>query len=174
LEAECDILIPAALENQITSENAPNIKAKIIAEAANGPTTSDAHDILIQKGALILPDAYLNAGGVVVSYFEWLKNLSHVRFGRMGKRFEETSYRKILQVIENATNRRFTDAEMEALAQGAGERDLVDSGLEETMITAYNEINDIRLEHECDLRTASFVNSINKVGTIYEQMGIFP
>lgn len=174
LEAECDILIPAALENQITSENAPNIKAKIIAEAANGPTTSDAHDILIQKGALVLPDAYLNAGGVVVSYFEWLKNLSHVRFGRMGKRFEETSYRKILQVIENATNRRFTDAEMEALAQGAGERDLVDSGLEETMITAYNEINDIRLEHECDLRTASFVNSINKVGTIYEQMGIFP
>jgi glutamate dehydrogenase (NAD(P)+) len=174
LKSECDILIPAALENQVTADNAPHIKAKIVAEAANGPTTADAHEILTEKGAMVIPDAYLNAGGVVVSYFEWLKNLSHVRFGRMGKRFEETSYRKILQVIENATNRRFTDAEMASLAQGAGERDLVDSGLEETMITAYNEINEIRKEHDCDLRTASFINSINKVGTIYEQMGIFP
>jgi glutamate dehydrogenase (NAD(P)+) len=174
LKAECDILVPAALENQVTSENAPHIKAKIIAEAANGPTTADAHEILTEKGAMIIPDAFLNAGGVVVSYFEWLKNLSHVRFGRMGKRFEETSYRKILHVIENATNRKFSDDELESLAQGAGERDLVDSGLEETMITAYREINDIRMEHDCDLRTASFVNSINKVGTIYEQMGIFP
>lgn len=174
LESKCNILIPAALENQITGENAPNIQAKIIAEAANGPTTAEAHDILKQKGSMLIPDTYLNAGGVVVSYFEWLKNLSHVRFGRMGKRFEETSQRKILNVIENATNHTFSESEMELLAHGADEYDLVDSGLEETMITAYKEINELRKKHDVDLRTAAFVSAINKVGTIYEQLGIFP
>lgn len=174
LEAECDILIPAALENQISEENAPNIQAKIIGEAANGPTTTEAHKILKDKGALIIPDTYLNAGGVTVSYFEWLKNLSHVRFGRMEKRFEESSYRKILNVIENISDRTFTDAEMSILAQGADEKDLVDSGLEETMINSYNELNTLRKEHDIDLRTAAFLNAINKVGMIYKQMGIFP
>lgn len=174
LEAECDILIPAALENQLHEENAPNIKAKIIGEAANGPTTSEAHKILKEKGALIIPDNYLNAGGVTVSYFEWLKNLSHVRFGRMEKRFEESSYRKILKVIENISDRSFTEEEMGNLAQGAGEYDLVDSGLEETMINSYNELNVLRKRHDIDLRTAAFLSAINKVGIIYEQMGIFP
>lgn len=174
LKSECDILIPAALENQITQKNAPEIKAKIIAEAANGPTTADAHNILKEKGALIIPDSYLNAGGVTVSYFEWLKNLSHVRFGRMEKRFEETSFRKILNVIENISDRTFTDEEMELLAHGAGEYDLVDSGLEETMINAYNELNQLRKEHDIDLRTAAFLSALQKVGIIYEQMGIFP
>jgi glutamate dehydrogenase (NAD(P)+) len=174
LEAKCDILIPAALENQINDENASKIQAKIIAEAANGPTTSDAHNTLKEKGALIIPDSYLNAGGVTVSYFEWLKNLSHVRFGRMEKRFEESSYRKILNVIENISDRKFTEEEMGRLAQGADEYDLVDSGLEETMINAYTELNDLRKEHDIDLRTAAFLSAINKVGKMYEQMGIFP
>jgi len=174
LEAECDILIPAALENQLTEENAPNIQAKIIGEAANGPTTAKAHDILKEKGALIIPDSYLNAGGVTVSYFEWLKNLSHVRFGRMEKRFEESSYRKILNVIENISDRKFSEAEMGVLAQGADEKDLVDSGLEETMVNSYNELNELRKKHDIDLRTAAFLNAINKVGIMYNQMGIFP
>lgn len=174
LESPCDILVPAALENQITEKNVKNIKAKIIAEAANGPTTSDAHDYLKQRGCLIIPDNYLNAGGVTVSYFEWLKNLQHVRFGRMGKRFEENSYRKILSVIENLSDRRFSSKELNYLAQGGGESELVDSGLEETMSNAYEEINEIRKLHDVDLRTAAFISSINKVGIIYEQMGIFP
>ncbi len=175
LTAECDILIPAALESQITGDNAADVKAKIIAEAANGPTTSDAHDILKERGALILPDTYLNAGGVVVSYFEWLKDIQHVRYGRLSKRFDETSLKKILRVIENISDRDFTDAELADLAKGAGEYDLVDSGLEETMITAYEQIAEVREEHNLDdLRTAAFVGAINKIGIMYEQMGIFP
>lgn len=174
LEEECDILIPAALENQLNKNNAPNIKAKIIGEAANGPTTSEAHKILKEKGALIIPDNYLNAGGVTVSYFEWLKNLSHVRFGRLEKRAESTSYRKILNVIENISDRTFTEEEMAQLASGAGEYELVDSGLEETMIVAYNQINDLRKKHDIDLREAAFLNAIEKIGVIYEHMGIFP
>jgi glutamate dehydrogenase (NAD(P)+) len=174
LEAECDILVPAALENQINAENCERIQAKIIGEAANGPTTSEGHKYLKQRGALIIPDNYLNAGGVTVSYFEWLKNLSHVRFGRLGKRFEETSYKKILSVIENISDRMFTEQELSYLAQGAGEYELVDSGLAETMISAYNEINELRKKHDVDLRTAAYISSIEKVGTIYESMGIFP
>lgn len=174
LEAECDILIPAALENQLNEDNASDIKAKIIAEAANGPTTAQAHKTLKEKGALIIPDNFLNAGGVTVSYFEWLKNLKHVRYGRMEKRFEETSYRKILKQIENISDREFTEDEMENLARGADEYDLVDSGLEETMINAYRELNELRREHNIDLRTAAFLSAINKVGVLYQQMGIFP
>ncbi len=175
LELECDILIPAALESQITGDNAKNIKAKIIGEAANGPTTADAHDILKDRGALILPDSYLNAGGVVVSYFEWLKNIQHVRYGRINKRFDESSFKKILNVIENISDRKFSDDEMLDLSHGAEEYDLVDSGLEETMITAYQQILELRNEHQLnDLRTAAYISAINKIGIMYEQMGIFP
>lgn len=174
LEEECDILIPAALENQINDSNASNIKARIIGEAANGPTTAAAHKVLKEKGALIIPDNYLNAGGVTVSYFEWLKNLSHVRFGRLEKRAEETSYRKILNVIGNISDRTFTEEEMQQLASGAGEYELVDSGLEETMLVAYQQINDLRKKHDIDLREAAFLNALEKIGVIYEHMGIFP
>jgi glutamate dehydrogenase (NAD(P)+) len=174
LEMECDILIPAALENQLNDSNASKIKAKIIGEAANGPTTAEAHETMKNRGALIIPDNYLNAGGVTVSYFEWLKNLSHVRFGRMEKRFEETSLKKILNVIENMSDRKFTEEEILYLAQGGGERELVDSGLEETMINAYQEVNELRKTHNADLRTGAFISAINKVGLMYEQMGLFP
>lgn len=174
LKEECDILIPAALENQINDSNASEIQAKIIGEAANGPTTASAHKTLKEQGKLIIPDTYLNAGGVTVSYFEWLKNLSHVRFGRLEKRAEETSYRKILNVVENISDRTFTEKELSDLAQGAGEYELVDSGLEETMVIAYQQINELRKKHDIDLRTAAFVSAIDKVSVIYEQMGIFP
>lgn len=174
-EQECDIIIPAALESQITGDNADKVKAKIIAEAANGPTTADAHEILKDRGALIIPDSYLNAGGVVVSYFEWLKDIQHVRYGRMSKKFDETSLLKIVNELENIANKKFSESELERLTQGAGEYDLVDSGLEETMITAYQQIAEIRDQHSLDdLRTAAFINAINKIGIMYEQMGIFP
>lgn len=174
LEVECDILIPAALENQLTVENAPRIKAKIIGEGANGPTTAEAHDLMKNRGALIIPDNYLNAGGVTVSYFEWLKNLSHVRFGRMERRFEENSMRKMLLGVEDLVGKKFTEDLFNKIAHGADEGDLVDSGLEDTMITSYNEIKEIRDRHSIDLRTAAFVSAINKIGHSYEQLGIFP
>ncbi|MDX1591237.1 MAG: Glu/Leu/Phe/Val dehydrogenase [Balneolaceae bacterium] len=174
LEMECDILIPAALENQLNADNAKKIKAKIIGEAANGPTTDQAHEIIKKRGALIIPDNYLNAGGVTVSYFEWLKNIQHVRFGRMEKRFEENSYKKILSVIETISDRKFTDKELEFLAKGGGENELVDSGLEETMVNAYREINELRKSKDVDLRTAAFLSAIHKVAFMYQGMGIFP
>lgn len=176
LELDCDILVPAALEAQITSENVARIKAKIIAEAANGPVTMEANDILEQRGVLILPDVYLNAGGVTVSYFEWLKNLSHVRFGRMGKRFEANINMKILQAVEKLTGKKLPAETVSEIAYGAEEEDLVNSGLEDTMVTAYNEIRDIkmRLGKKVDLRTAAFLCAIDKVATSYLELGIFP
>jgi glutamate dehydrogenase (NAD(P)+) len=176
LELECDILIPAALENQITAENAPRIKAKIIGEAANGPVTADAEAILDANGVLVVPDVYINAGGVTVSYFEWLKNLSHVRFGRMGKRFEQGAYDKILSIVERETGRSLTAEERRTVARGADEQDLVYSGLEETMITAYHQIREIwKTRNGVDnLRTAAFINAIDKVATCYLELGIFP
>ncbi|HXF95926.1 MAG TPA: Glu/Leu/Phe/Val dehydrogenase [Gemmatimonadales bacterium] len=176
LELECDILVPAALEGQITVENASRIRAKIIAEAANGPTTDDADRILVERGVLIVPDLYLNAGGVTVSYFEWLKNLSHVRFGRMQKRFEEQSNRRLLQAVEQLTGARFPAAELDAAVRGASEEDLVNSGLEETMVGAYRQIRQVRERHgnRIDLRTAAFVCAIDKVAAAYEELGIFP
>lgn len=176
LELECDILIPAALENQITQANAPRIQAKIIAEAANGPTTAAAEEILRQKNAMIISDVYLNAGGVNVSYFEWLKNLSHVRFGRMGKRFEQTAFDRMLRSIEAATSKTFSEAERQAIVRGADESDLVNSGLEETMINAYHEIREgWKKDHNIpDLRTAAFIIAINKIAISYMELGIFP
>jgi len=176
LEMDCDILVPAALENQITVDNAPKIKAKVITEGANGPLTPKAEEILLKKGVLIVPDLYANAGGVTVSYFEWLKNLSHVRFGRMNKRFEEGTIRSVLQSMEKLVGKSLTAKEKEALIKGADEIDLVNSGLEETMISAYHDIRLIykRSKSIKDLRTAGFVNAINKVADSYKSLGIFP
>ncbi len=176
LELDCDILIPAALENQITAENAPRIRAKIVAEGANGPTTADAEVILQHRGVMIIPDLYLNAGGVTVSYFEWVKNLSHVRFGRVGKRFEEAAFERMLSAIEKASGRMFSAEERRTIARGADEIDLVNSGLEETMIGAYNQTREVwkRTPRCPNLRTAAFLNALNKVATTYMELGIFP
>ena len=176
LELDCDILVPAALENQITAENAPRVQAKIIAEAANGPTTAEADAVLREKGAVVLPDTFLNAGGVTVSYFEWVKNLSHVRFGRMQKRFEQGAYRRLLQAVERVTDKQFTDAEMNEFTRGATEEDLVNSGLEETMVLAFAQILAVRDHHQgkIDLRTAALISAIDKIAASYEHMGIFP
>lgn len=174
-EVECDILIPAALENQINNENAEKIKAKIIAEAANGPTTAGAHEFLKNRGALIIPDTYLNAGGVIVSYFEWLKDIQHVRYGRLNKRFDHESLLKITRELESISGKTYSEADLEKLTHGAEEGDLVDSGLEETMINSYHQIAEVREKHGInDLRTAAFICAIEKIGIMYEQMGIFP
>ena len=176
LELDCDILVPAALEGQITNQNMHKIKAKIIAEGANGPVTADANDYLAEKGVLIIPDIYLNAGGVTVSYFEWLKNLSHVRFGRMSKRFEENVNTNLLEAVEKLTSKKFPREIYRKLAYGADELDLVNSGLEETMVTAYEQIRNVRKEHDdkIDLRTAAFILSIHKIAKSYLEKGIFP
>jgi glutamate dehydrogenase (NAD(P)+) len=176
LELPCDILIPAALENVITVENEARVRARLIGEAANGPITSEASDRLHKRGVLIIPDTYLNAGGVTVSYFEWLKNLSHVRFGRLEKRFEEHAFRGLLQAVEGATARKFTQEMLDVLGRGADEQDLVYSGLEETMSNAYHEMRDTwkRLSGQVDLRAASLINAIDKIAICYAEMGIFP
>jgi len=176
LEAECDILIPAALENVINASNADRVKAKIIGEAANGPLTPEADEVFAKKGILVVPDMYLNAGGVTVSYFEWLKNLSHVRYGRMEKRFTENMNGLILEQMEGLTGKKVTGTERKLIMHGAEEVDLVHSGLEETMIGATREIMEIWKSNPeiPDMRTAAYVCAINKVGITYSELGIFP
>lgn len=176
LEADCDILIPAALENVINAENAPRIKAKIIGEGANGPLTPEADEVFAQKGVIVIPDMYLNAGGVTVSYFEWLKNLSHVRYGRMEKRFTENVNTTILNQIEQLSGKTADTKARELIKHGPDEVDLVYSGLEETMINATHEIMNTWKENPAipDMRTAAYVVAINKVATIYAELGIFP
>ncbi len=176
LELECDILIPAALENQITEENAPRVRARIVAEGANGPTTAAAEQILLQNNVLVVPDIYLNAGGVTVSYFEWLKNLSHVRFGRMGKRFEQKSFGNVVDVLEKTTGKQLSPQERKSVARGADEIDIVNSGLEETMVNAYQQIHEIwKSDRKIEtLRTAAFISAIDKIAVAYMELGIFP
>ena len=176
LELECDILIPAALENVINADNADRIKAKIIGEAANGPLTPDADEVLTKKGILVIPDMYLNAGGVTVSYFEWLKNLSHVRYGRMEKRFTENLNKHILGQIEELTGKNVDAREKMLIEHGPDEVDLVYSGLEQTMIEATREIMHCWKANDKipDMRTAAYVVAIDKVGTSYAELGIFP
>ena len=176
LELNCDVLVPAALENQLTAANAPRIKARIILEGANAPTTPEADEIFRSKGTLVIPDIYANAGGVTVSYFEWLKNLFHVRFGRLERRHQAARDRRFLQAIERATGKVFTDAEHAELVQGADELSVVNSGLEETMVVAYQEMRETLRRRPAlqDLRTAAFFNAINKVARAYLELGVFP
>ncbi len=176
LEQPCDILVPAALENQITEENIGRIQAKIIAEGANGPTTPGAAAAFVEKKGIIIPDMYCNAGGVTVSYFEWLKNLSHVSFGRMDKRYEEMANQNLINTVETMTGKSLTPAERMTIVKGADELELVNSGLEDTMIRAYHEIREIRNANSAidTLRTAALVGAINKIAVSYQNLGIWP
>ncbi|KAJ2863198.1 NADP-dependent glutamate dehydrogenase [Coemansia aciculifera] len=163
LEAECDVLIPAALERQIGMRNAHKIRAKLIGEAANGPVTPAADEVLRNNGAVIIPDLLLNAGGVCVSYFEWAKNLSHLRFGRMNKRWDERSKEQLLSLVEGNAGHPLTEVERRQLIHGAEEHELVYSGLEDTMIVACNETRQTANAKNIDYRTAALANSINKI-----------
>lgn len=174
LEAECDILIPAALECQITLENAPRIKALLIAEAANGPVTFGAHKILREKNRTIIPDVYLNAGGVIVSYFEWIKNLSHIRFGRMERRIDEMRGVQVVELVEKMMGKPIPQELVVNLERGADELDLVRSGLDDSMREAYGQMREKFWSREDipDFRTAAYLVAIDKIAGAYMEMGI--
>ncbi len=179
LEAECDILIPAALEGVINRSNAERIKAPLIIEAANGPVTAGADDILREKGTIIIPDMYANAGGVTVSYFEWVKNLSHIRFGRLQRRQEEARHQLVVDELERL-DRYLGDAWSirpefkEKYLRGADELELVRSGLDDTMRIAYQSMREVwhARDDVHDLRTAAYICAISRVVASYRAKGI--
>ena len=146
--------MPAALENVLTSENAARIKARIILEGANGPTTPEADDVFRKKGIMVIPDVFANAGGVTVSYFEWLKNLSHVRLGRLDRRRQAATELRMLQAIEAATGKTFTETERQSFVKVTDELAIVNSGLEDTMIVAYQDIREALRRRTQDGRPA--------------------
>jgi glutamate dehydrogenase (NAD(P)+) len=179
LEAECDILIPAALEGVINMHNAAAIKAPLVIEAANGPVTAGADEILRHKGTVIIPDLYANAGGVTVSYFEWVKNLSHIRFGRMQRRQEEARHQLIVDELErlsadSGVGWTLSPDFKQKYLRGAGELELVRSGLDDTMRAAYQSMREVWWGREdvSDLRTAGFLVGIDRVAKAYQAKGI--
>jgi glutamate dehydrogenase (NAD(P)+) len=174
LEADCDILIPAALEAQITRQNARRIQARVIAEAANGPVAFGADEILSSAGKVMLPDLYLNAGGVTVSYFEWIKNLSHIRFGRMDRRLDEIRGSQVIELFERMTDQKVPQDLSGKIRRGADELDLVRSGLDDTMRVAYGEMRELYRSRDGipDLRTAGYVLAIEKIARFYMEFGL--
>ena len=174
LEADADILIPAAMELVITEKNAERIKAPLIIEAANGPVSAEADPILDAKGIIIIPDLYANAGGVTVSYFEWIKNLSRIRLGRLQKRAQENQISQLIDGIENLTGKSFNSDFRTNLVQGASEVDLVRSGLEDTMRGSYNTISKVWNETKGvpNLRTAAMMVAVKRVVQSYSSLGI--
>ncbi|SFP71717.1 Glu/Leu/Phe/Val family dehydrogenase [Tranquillimonas alkanivorans] len=179
LEHECDILIPAALEGVINLTNAERIRAPLIIEAANGPITAGADEILRQRGTIIIPDLYANAGGVTVSYFEWVKNLSHIRFGRMQRRQEEARHELIVRELERLSADHNIGWELspdfkEKYLRGADELELVRSGLDDTMRTAYQSMREVwhARDDVVDLRTAGFLVAIGRVAASYRAKGL--
>ena len=174
LEEECDILIPAALESTIHSDNAESIKAKLIVEAANGPVTAEADKILRDRGVIILPDLFVNAGGVIVSYFEWVKNITHIPFGLMEKRHHETQQRLIAESLEHMTGKKLPSHLEKSYINGGSEIDLVRSGLDEVMRATYTEMSELWNNNQNipDLRTAGYTLSIQKIADAYHAIGI--
>ncbi|NDV62903.1 Glu/Leu/Phe/Val dehydrogenase [Puniceicoccales bacterium CK1056] len=175
IEYECDILVPAALENVITAENASRIQAKVIAEAANGPVDKDGEAILLQRGIFMIPDLYLNAGGVTVSYFEWLKNRAGVSFDRMTSRHEELVKMELVSEMERLTGQRLPEDRKSRLIVGPSEEELVIHALDYTMIRAYERIrSEWKTRGLKDMRTAAFLLAMEHVGKSYQYHGIFP
>ena len=174
LEQEADILIPAAMELVINDKNAERIKTPLIVEAANGPISSDADEILNKRGVVIIPDLYANAGGVTVSYFEWIKNLSRIRLGRLQRRAQENQVSTLIEGIENMIGKNFPSEHKLKSIQGASELDLVRSGLEDTMIETYNVISNVWNSNKDipDLRTAAMMVSIKRIAQSYGSLGI--
>lgn len=179
LEMDCDILIPAALEGVINLTNADRIKANLIIEAANGPITSGADQVLVTRGVVIIPDLYANAGGVTVSYFEWVKNLSHIRFGRMQRRQEESRHQLLLDELQRlgddpSINWDLSDGFKSRYLKGADELELVRSGLDDTMRAAYQSMRAVwhARDDVADLRTAAFLVSIERVAASYRSKGL--
>ena len=174
LEDECDILIPAAIEGVVNSRNAARIKARVIVEAANGPVTATADKILNENGVFVIPDLYANAGGVTVSYFEWVKNISHMRFGLMQKRADEAKNLALLEELEKSGGLQLSDKFRKEYAAGADEIELVRSGLDDTMRAAYNKIR-TSLEEKPELgsfRTAAYYAAIKDIATKYNSLGL--
>jgi glutamate dehydrogenase (NAD(P)+) len=179
LEEDCDILIPAALEGVINLSNAANVKAPLIIEAANGPITAGADDVLREKGTVIIPDMYANAGGVTVSYFEWVKNLSHIRFGRMQRRQEEARHQLVIDELQRLDDYlgdawSMSPTFKDKYLKGADELELVRSGLDDTMRIAYQSMRDVWHSRDDvdDLRTAAYLVSIDKVAKSYRAKGL--
>ncbi len=174
LSMECDVFIPAAMEGVITAANADEFKGKIIIEAANGPVTYSANEILCKKNVLIIPDLYANAGGVTVSYFEWVKNIGHIRFGRMQRRQHERQTQEMVAGIEEMVGKRFPAGRLERIIEGPTELDLVRSGLDDVMREGYQVISqkwnaDARIP---DLRTAAMMIAIERIRDSYSSLGI--
>ncbi len=174
LEADCEILIPAAMESQITDENADRIQAKLIVEAANGPVTAEADESLRNRGVIIIPDMYANAGGVTVSYFEWTKNLAHMRFGKMGRRYMQARGEMAMEALAQALGGEIPEKLKRDFEKDASELNLVRSGLEDTMCEAYQEIRQIWRSRDDvpDLRTAAYILAIGRVANYYTQYAI--
>ncbi|MCB9547750.1 MAG: Glu/Leu/Phe/Val dehydrogenase [Myxococcales bacterium] len=176
LDLDCDVLVPAALQNQLDEATAARVKARLVVEGANGPTTFTGDAVFQERGVVVVPDIYANAGGVTVSYFEWIKNLSHMRFGRMARRVGIRTQLRMVQGVEQLTGQVFPPDVVEDMRSGAGEEELVDSGLEDTMVQGMEEIMAVRREHPDmpDLRTAAFVCGLQKVALAYGERGVWP
>ena len=174
LEAEADILIPAAMEGVINQHNAPRIRTPLIIEAANGPVTAPGNAALRDRGIVIIPDFCANAGGVTVSYFEWIKNLTHIRFGRIQRRQLENQFEALISGIESITGKSFPAAHRKAVLTGATEINLVRSGLEDTMRGAYSAISTTwnEIDNVPDLRTAAMMIAVDRVAQSYISIGI--
>ena len=175
LKVDCDILILSALENQINAQNVHEVGAKVIVEGANMPISADAYEVLKKNGQEVIPDIYVNSGGIIASYFEWLKNLGHVQFGRMTRRAEQNYKREMVDAItELSGKKKLSDLEYLVLTSGSGEIDYVYSGLEGVMHETWETLKQVKEKHNVDLRTAAYISAIENVASSYNEVGVWP